>query len=125
MEPGLFGEHSLVVDESKCARVAVLRGRARLFATPEMIRAMEIACYNAVDSCLSENQGTVGTFVNVKHTRATPTGDTVIARGELVKVDGRKLLFHVEARDSRGDIGRGEHGRYIVDIEDFVSSLKG
>ena len=43
----------------------------------------------------------------------------VTAKSELLKVDGRKLVFHVEAYDERGKIGEGEHERFIIDNEKF------
>ena len=62
---------------------------------------------------------TVGTLMNVSHISATPVGMEVTAKSELLKVDGRKLVFHVEAYDERGKIGEGEHERFIIDNEKF------
>ncbi len=82
-----------------------------------MIALMEQAAYTSVAGELEEGQGTVGTLMNVSHISATPVGMEVTAKSELVKVDGRKLVFHVEAYDERGKIGEGEHERFIIDNE--------
>jgi Thioesterase superfamily len=71
-----------------------------------MIALMEQAAYTSVAGELEEGQGTVGTLMNVSHISATPVGMEVTAKSELVKVDGRKLVFHVEAYDERGKIRR-------------------
>lgn len=84
-----------------------------------MIALMEQAAYTSVAGELEEGQGTVGTLMNVSHISATPVGMEVTAKSELVKVDGRKLVFHVEAYDERGKIGEGEHERFIIDNEKF------
>ena len=38
---------------------------------------------------------------------------------ELVAIEGRKLVFHVEAFDSKGMIGKGTHERFIIESEKF------
>ncbi len=77
-------------------------GALKVYATPAMIALMEQAAYTSVAGELEEGQGTVGTLMNVSHISATPVGMEVTAKSELVKVDGRKLVFHVEAYDERG-----------------------
>ena len=57
--------------------------------------------------------------MNVKHISATPVGMEVTAKSELVEIDGRRLVFQVEAFDERGKIGEGEHERFIVDNVKF------
>ena len=42
----------------------------------------------------------------------------------LTAVEGRKLMFSVEASDGVGIIGKGTHVRFIVDIERFMAKLK-
>jgi predicted thioesterase len=59
--------------------------------------------------------------VDVEHLAATPVGMEVVATSELVEIDGRRLVFKVEARDEQELIGRGTHERFIVDGERFLS----
>ena len=96
-------------------------GSLLVFATPYMIALMEGAAVDAVDSRLPEGYQTVGTLVNVRHLAATPVGRRVTARALLTAIDGRKLTFHVEARDEAGLIGEGEHERYIIDVARFMA----
>ena len=42
----------------------------------------------------------------------------------MIEVEGRKLTFEVEARDSREVAGKGTHERYIIDVERFAAGLK-
>jgi fluoroacetyl-CoA thioesterase len=62
--------------------------------------------------------------VNVKHLGATPLGQHVRATAELVEIDGRRLVFNVEARDERQKIGEGQHERFIVNLERFMKRLE-
>ena len=98
-------------------------GALDVFATPAMVALMENAAMNAVKEALPAGGDTVGTAVDVNHIKATGLGDTVRATGLLTEIDGRKLVFKVTASDSKGEIGRGTHTRFIVDREKFLSRL--
>jgi predicted thioesterase len=43
----------------------------------------------------------------------------VYATAELINIDGRTLLFRVEARDEREPIGDGWHKRVVVNVARF------
>ena len=101
---GIQGEKKEQVTQENTA-LTMKSGALKVYATPAMIALMEQAAYTSVAGELEEGQGTVGTLMNVSHISATPVGMEVTAKSELVKVDGRKLVFHVEAYDERGKIG--------------------
>jgi predicted thioesterase len=90
-----------------------------------MIALMEETAMKAVEACLNEGEGTVGTEVNVKHLKATPVGKTVTCTATLQEVNGNRLLFHVEASDDKGKIGVGMHERFIIDNSRFKEKLNG
>ena len=58
---------------------------------------------------------------SVIHLSPTPPGMKVRARAELTAIDGRALLFKVEAFDETGKIGEGTHSRFIVETEKFLA----
>lgn len=95
-------------------------GTLEVYATPAMICHMEQA------SCkFAEQFGhhTVGTKVDISHVRACKVGTEVMITAELTGIDGRKLEFHVTAKDCNGVIGEGRHQRFIIDPERFMSKL--
>ena len=100
-------------------------GKVSVLATPMMIALMEAAALEAVRPYLSEGWTTVGTRVDVEHVRPTPVGDEITAEATLIKVEGHALEFSVKATDSRGLIGQGTHRRYIINLEKFMTTLKG
>ena len=59
----------------------------------------------------------------MSHEAATPVGFTVTARIELVAVEGKKLVFEVEAHDGKERIARGRHERFVIDRERFDARL--
>ncbi len=116
---GMTGESAtLVAPENTAARVGA--GGVEVFGTPMMIALMEQASWQSVANDLEPGYVTVGTLVNVRHLAATPPGQRVRATAELVEIDGRRLLFKVEAYDEKQKIGEGQHERYIVNLERFM-----
>src|SRR5205814_5485126 len=98
LTPGLTGEATtIVVHENTAASVGA--GGVEVFGTPMMIALMENAAWGAVVHSLDAGDVTVGTLVNVRHLGATPIGQQVRATAELVEIDGRRLVFKVEAHD--------------------------
>lgn len=120
METGIKHVERLTVTDEFTARAAG-SGTLQVFSTPSMIALIEKACYTSVQPMLEEGTTTVGTKLDVEHVAATPVGMTVEAECELVEVDGRRLVFNVEARDGRGVIGRGTHERFIIKTASFVA----
>lgn len=116
------GKVSLKVDQQDTA-LAHGSGSVRVFATPAMVALMENAAQQSVQGHLPAGYTTVGTEIAVKHFKATPVGQTVEARSELIEVDGKKLRFTLEAYDHQGKIGTGTHTRYIVDETAFMNQL--
>ena len=90
-------------------------------AAGSRITLLESAAINAVDHLLPEGSGTVGTRLDVRHLAPSPLGVEIVARAELIAVDGRRLTFRVEARDSVDVIGEGTHERAIVDVGRLVA----
>jgi fluoroacetyl-CoA thioesterase len=122
LTPGLTGEaRTTVVHENSAAAVGA--GGVEVFGTPMMIALMENAAWRAVEDSLEEGDVTVGTAVNVRHLSATPLGQQVRATAELIEIDGRRLVFKVEAYDEKRKIGEGQHERFIVSLERFLKRI--
>jgi fluoroacetyl-CoA thioesterase len=96
-------------------------GLLDVLSTPHMVALMEGAAVNAVDPLLPDGFRTVGTRLDVSHVAATPVGQEVTARAELIAIDGRRLVFRVEATSGAGVIGEGTHERFIIEVERFMA----
>lgn len=118
LQTGIKGEVKEIVSENNSA-AAMKSGELNVYATPSMIALMEQAAYKSVAGELEEGMGTVGTLMNVSHISATPLGMEVTAKTELIEIDRKRLVFHVEAFDERGKIGEGTHERFIIDNRKF------
>lgn len=116
--PGLTGTAEIVVGTRDTAP-HVGSGKIGVLATPIMVNLMEAAALQAVERFMPPGYQTVGTHLDVKHFAATPVGLRVVARAELVKVEGRTLTFQLRAEDEREPIGEGVHERLIINVERF------
>lgn len=119
LEAGIKGTEICVVTKELTAR-EMGSGELEVYATPAMIALMEETAYKSVSAALDEGTGSVGTLMNVKHIAASPVGMRITCQTELMEVDGRKLTFHVEARDEKGLIGEGTHERFLVKNDAFL-----
>ena len=117
---GLLGEAHRQVDPTQLAS-ALGSGALDVFATPAMVALMEQAACAAVEGHLESGQTTVGVRLEIAHLAATPPGVEVRARAELVELDGRRLVFQVEAFDPQDRIGEGRHERAIVDPQRLLA----
>ena len=123
IKEGLTHTSKIKVTLENCAS-AVGSGGLDVFATPSMVALMENAAMNAVAPFLPEGSTTVGAEINTTHIKPSALGAEIEATATLTAVEGRKLIFDVEARDTSGTIGKGTHVRFIVDIERFMAKVK-
>ena len=118
IEIGMTYREELIVEEINTARV-VGSGTVDVFATPQMIMLMEKAAYKCIANEIGKENTSVGTVMNVKHLSATPVGMSVYAVATVTEVNGRRVVFNVEAYDSVCKIGEGTHERFVVNAEKF------
>ena len=115
---GATGTATLIVtDEHTAPRVG--SGLIRVLATPVMINLIEAAALNACEQLLPAGHQSLGTRLDVSHVAATPVGMRVTATAEVLRIEGRHILFKVVAHDERDLIGEGSHDRVVVDVERF------
>lgn len=122
MEIGLKYESQTVVTAANTA-LTLGSGDMEVFATPAMVALMENAAMLAVALHLGEGETTVGSMISTSHLKPSKVGNVVEARAELVAVEGRKLEFKISAYDGETLIGEGEHVRFVVNREKFLSKL--
>ena len=130
LKPGIEYELRYRVPESKTVpnlypEAAEFQVMPRVFATGFMVGLMEWACLLAILPHLDwPAEQTVGTHVNLSHSAATPPGLEVRARAKLAKVDGRRLVFEIEADDGVDTICKGTHERFVINAPKFVEKMK-
>lgn len=122
MQIGKKYTSTMIVKEKHLA-CNVGSGDLPVFATPMMMALMENAAMLCVADELENGSSTVGGQISSSHIKPTGLGKTVTATAELISAEGRKLKFKVSASDEGGLIGEGEHLRFIIDKEKFMSKV--
>ena len=89
---------------------------ARVYATPMLVRDIEIACRNLLLQHLDPGEDSVGTRVAIDHIAATLMGMAVTITVRIQSLEGRAVVFDIEGRDAVEPIARGQHARFIVDV---------
>jgi len=130
LKPGIEYELVYRVPESKTVpylypEAPEFQVMPRVFATGFMVGLMEWACLLAILPHLDwPAEQSVGTHVNLSHSAATPPGLEVRAKVKLVEVDGRRLVFEIEANDGVDTICKGTHERFLINAAKFVERVK-
>jgi predicted thioesterase len=97
-----------------------------VLSTPSMISEMEETCRLLLKEYYLKDKewDSVGTIVNIKHLAATPVGSKIKLNAIVDSVDGRKVMFNVDAYDDLEKIGEGKHERFIINIPRFRSKFE-
>lgn len=122
LEVGLRHMSELTVTDAVTA-VKMGSGDMPVLATPAMMALMENAAMLAVANELPEGCTTVGGHISSSHLRPSKIGDVIRAVAEVTRIDGRKIEFKVAAFSGDVLIGEGNHLRFIVDRERFMSQI--
>ena len=123
LQLGLVSEATVTVAEDVLA-TTMGSGSVAVYATPAMIALMEAAAVAAIAPALDSNQSSVGIALEVKHLAATPSGQRVRARAEVIQVQGLKVTFCVQAWDEVELVGEGTHTRYVIDVARFMQRVQ-
>ncbi|HLB89489.1 MAG TPA: hypothetical protein VJK29_17675 [Terriglobales bacterium] len=95
-----------------------------VYSTPDMIRLMETAAFNALQPYCEGDEITVGTSINVEHRAASGIGARIRAAAVLESFDGRFYIVRVTARDEVQEIGVGTVSRAVVSVGRFLERMK-
>lgn len=95
-----------------------------VFATGFMVGLIEWACVDALKPFLDDGEGSLGTAIYVTHTAATPPGAMVTVTVRCTAVDGRRVVWEVEADDGLDNIGKGSHERMVVRWNNFLARVE-
>ena len=121
--PGTRGSFSMVVTAEHLANRFKDATLPPVLATPVMIMAMENAALEALKPYFEAGESAVGTRVDVTHLAPTPVGRRIVAHAEVTGSNGRQVDFRVSATDGAEEIGRGTHGRTVIDLAKFSQRL--
>ncbi|HTO46617.1 MAG TPA: LysR family transcriptional regulator [Burkholderiales bacterium] len=115
LKPGLSLTRHITIDAART--IDFLGENLRVYATPELVRDIEMTCRELVLAHCDPGEDSVGTGIGITHGGATLLGMPVEISVTVRSVEGRKVTFDVVARDRVEEVSRGEHGRFVVEVD--------
>lgn len=119
---GLTTTARINVDDARS--ISFMGDDGKVYATPELVRDIEMTCRDLILEHVDEGQDSVGTHIDVSHIAATPVGMWVDITVTVNSLDRRAVSFEISARDPLEQICHGSHSRFIVDVAKTVARLK-
>ena len=120
--PGLTTTREFAVDRERT--IDFMGEDARVYATPMLVRDIEVTCRELLLAHLDAGEDSVGTRVEIDHLAATLLGMKVAITATLAELKGRAAVFEVSATDGLDTICRGRHARFIANVEQVKQRLK-
>lgn len=121
-DPGLKLDRQLQVTAEHTA-AALGSGDVPVLGTPALLALAEGACVQAIVDDLPPGETSVGTWAEIEHLRAAPTGATVCAHATLIGHHGRRLEFSVLVEQEGETVAKVRHRRVLVDRDRFLAKL--
>lgn len=112
--PGAAGSAAIDVDVART--IDFMGEEARVYATPMLVRDIEMATRSFLLGHLDDGEDSVGTRIELDHLAATLLGQTVTLSFSVAEVKGRLVTFTVEGNDGVDTVCRAKHSRFVVDV---------
>ena len=122
LQAGIAARREFAVDRGRT--IDFMGEEARVYATPMLVRDIEVACRELLLEHLEPGEDSVGTRVEIDHLAATLLGMKVTVSATLSELKGRAAVFEVSASDGIDVICRGRHARFIANVEQVKQRLK-
>ena len=119
---GLSGKREFAVERD--STIGFMGEDARVYATPMLVRDIEITCRELLLQHLDAGEDSVGTRVEIDHLAPTLLGMKVTIEAKLAELKGRAATFEISASDGVDQICRGRHMRFVVSVEQTRQRLK-
>jgi fluoroacetyl-CoA thioesterase len=125
LKPGIEYDHRFIIQKEKTVPALYpesdeFLAMPEVLATGYMVGLMEWACLMLINPHLNwPAEQSLGININVNHIAATPPGFEVTVHAKLIEVDGKRLVFEVEASDGIDLISKGTHERFVIDKKKF------
>jgi predicted thioesterase len=112
---GVTATTTLAVDRERT--IDFMGENARVYATPMLVRDIELAARDLLLAHLDPGEDSVGTRIELDHLAATLLGMPVELTVTVAVVNGRAVTLEVSGRDNLELICRGRHNRFVVDVK--------
>lgn len=92
-----------------------------VYSTPDLIRLLETAGFNALKPFCEPGEISVGTAIQIEHRAPSAINAVIRAEALVDSFDGKFYTLRVHASDGEHEVGRGTITRAIVQTEKFLA----
>lgn len=118
---GSWAEITAIVTDTDTA-LHLGSGDVLVLGTPRIVALVEQASCAAIRDGLEEGRTTVGTRIELDHLLPSAVGAEVVARAEVVSVDGNWVDLAVSVMMGEEEVARGRHLRVVVSRDRFENA---
>jgi len=118
---GVSTTREVVIDRERT--IDFMGETARVYATPMLVKDIEVTCRELLLAHLDAGEDSVGTRVELDHLAATLLGMKVNIEAKVAEVKGRAVTFEVSAHDGLDAVCRCKHARFVVDLKQTEQRL--
>ncbi|HYL87633.1 MAG TPA: LysR family transcriptional regulator [Burkholderiales bacterium] len=121
LKSGISTQRTFTVDRD--STIGFMGEDARVYATPMLVRDIEITCRDFLLQHLDPGEDSVGIRVEIDHLAATLLGMKVEIAVTIGELKGRAVIFDVVATDGVDTICRGRHSRFVANVAQVKARL--
>ncbi len=122
-EPGMFVEKRILTTPEMAAS-RFHESSPRVLSTPSLIAFIQTTCVDLMAPFLDKGEMAVSIRIEMSHFASAPIGSTLTIRTEVVKIEGSRIYFKVQAFDEMEEISSGYNDMFVIDEERFERGIR-
>ncbi len=123
LEPGMFIEKKIdTTPEMAASRFH--ENSPQVLSTPSLIAFMQTSCADLMAPFLDKGEMVVSIRIEMSHFASVPIGMAIIIRTEVIKIEGSRIYFKVQAFDEMEQIASGYNDMYVIDEDRFERGIR-
>jgi len=123
LETGMFIEKRIDTSPEMAAS-RFHENSPQVLSTPSLITFMQTSCADLMAPFLDKGEMVVSIRIEMSHFASAPIGMTIIIRTEVIKIEGNRIYFKVQAFDEMEQIASGYNDMYVIDEERFERGIR-
>jgi len=100
------------------------RNSPQVLSSPSLITLMQTTCADLMAPFLDSSEMVVSVRIEMNHFASAPIGSTILIRAEIVRIEGDKVYFEIDANDGFERIASGFNDMYVINEERFEKGVK-
>ena len=123
LEPGMFIEKKIrTTPEMAASRFH--ESSPRVVSSPSLITFMQTSCVELMAPFLEKGEMAVSIRIEMSHFASAPIGTTLTIRTEVIKIEGGRIYFKVQAFDEMEEIASGYNDMFVMDEDRFKRGIR-